>query len=192
MPPHTGPRSRPGGRTADVTARVNKAVLELIVESGSSACSYAQVAKRSGVDPSTLYRRYPDRWEMMIDAFMARSGSDIVPDLEGSFTADLKSVMRRLVQVLESPLGPALLSLAGEMRAAHAGDYSRAYFDRRIVQLDPMFDAAIDRGELPAGTDREDLFTFAAGAVYFRMFIAARAIDEPWLDALVEKVCWLY
>ena len=192
MPPRTGPGSRPGGRTADVTARVNKAVLDLIVEGGPSSCGYGQVAKRAGVDPSTLYRRYPDRWEMMIDAFMARSGADVVPDLEGSFAADLKSVLRRLVEILESPIGPALLSLAGEMRAANAGDYSRAYFDRRIVQLDLMFDAAIARGELPAEVDREELFTSAAGPVYFRLFIAARAIDEAWLDALVEKTCWLY
>jgi AcrR family transcriptional regulator len=192
MPPRIGPGSRPGGRTAEVTARVNKAVLDLIIEGGAKSCSYARVAKRSGIDRSTLYRRYPDRWEMMIDAFMARAGADIVPDLKGSFAADLKLVLTRLVEILESPIGPALLSLAGEMRAAHAGDYSRAYFDRRIVQLDPMFDAAIERGELPAAIDREELFTFAAGAVYFRLFIAARPVDDAWLDALVEKVCWLY
>jgi len=191
MPPRTGPGSRPGGRTASVTAKVNRAVLDLIVEGGAGACTYAQVAKRSGIDRSTLYRRYPDRWEMMIDAFMARA-ADVVPDLQGNFAVDLKLVLTRLIEILESPLGPALLSLAGELRAAHAGDYSRAYFDRRMVQLDPMFDAAIARGELPAEVDREELFTFAAGAIYFRLFIAARAIDDAWLDSLVEKVCWLY
>ena len=186
------PGSRPGGRTAGVTARVNQAVLELVVEGGSQACSYARVAERSGVDRSTLYRRYSDRWEMMIDAFMALAATDIVPDLRGGFAADLKSVLVRLVRHLESPLGPALVSLAGELRAAHAGDYSRAYFDRRMIQLDPMFDGAIARGELPADVDREEVFTSVAGPVYFRLFIAARAIDEDWLDALVEKVCWLY
>ena len=191
MPPRIGPGSRPGGRTADVKARVNKAVLDLIVAGGAGACSYAQVAKISGVDRSTLYRRYPDRWEMMIDALMARA-ADVVPDLQGSFAVDLKLVLKRLIDILESPLGPALVSLAGDLRAAHAGDYSRAYFDRRMVQLDPMFDAAIARGELPAEVDREELFTLAAGTVYFRLFIAARAIDSAWLDALVEKICWLY
>jgi len=184
--------ARPGGRTADVTARINHAAVELLIEGGSVACSYANVARRSGVDRSTLYRRYPDRWEMMIDAFMARAAADVMPDFTGHFRSDLKSVLTRLRDTLQGPLGPPLMTLAGELRAAHAGDYSRAYFDRRMAQLDPMFEAAIARGELPADADREEIFTFAAGAVYFRLFIAARAIDDGWIDALVEKVCWLY
>ena len=84
------------------------------------------------------------------------------------------------------------MSLAGELRAAHAGDYSRAYFDRRMAQLDAMFDAAIARGELAPDVDREELFTAAAGPVYFRLFIAARGVDEDWIDQLVERICWLY
>jgi AcrR family transcriptional regulator len=184
--------ARPGGRSADVTQRVNEAVLELLVEGGSAACSYARVAERSGIDRSTLYRRYPDQWEMMIDAFLSRVAQDVLPDFTGHFRSDLKSILTRLAETLQGPLGPAVVSMAGEMRAAHAGDYSRAYFDRRMAQLDPMFDAAIARSELPADVDREELFTSAAGPVYFRLFIAARGIDEAWIDALVERVCWLY
>ena len=183
---------RPGGRTADVTTRINQAALELLTEGGAAACTYARVAKRAGVDRSTLYRRYPDRWEMMIDAFLALVAIDVLPDLEVSFRADLESVLARLVEHLEGPLGPVLVAMAGEMRAAHAGDYSRAYFDRRMTQLNPMFDAAIARGELPADVDREELFTAAAGPIYFRLFIAARAIDQAWIEAHVERLCWLY
>lgn len=183
---------RPGGRTANVTAKVRKAILDLLVEGGVAACSYAQVAERAGIDRSTLYRRYPDRWEMMIDAFMDRAAADILPDFTGHFRSDLKSILTRLADTLEGPLGPALMALAGELRAAHAGDYTRAYFDRRMAQLDPMFEAAIARGELPAGINREELFTAAAGPVYFRLFIAARGIDEAWIGAHVERICWLY
>lgn len=184
--------ARPGGRSADVTHRVNEAALSLLVQGGSAACTYARVAERSGIDRSTLYRRYPDRWEMMIDAFLSRTALDVLPDFTGHFRSDLKSILQRLAETLQGPLGPALVSMAGEMRAAHAGDYSRAYFDRRMAQLEPMFDAAIARGELSADIDREEVFTAAAGPVYFRLFIAARGIDEPWIEALVERVCWLY
>ena len=75
--------ARPGGRSADVTQRVNEAVLELLVEGGSAACSYARVAERSGIDRSTLYRRYPDQWEMMIDAFLSRVATRIVNEVQG-------------------------------------------------------------------------------------------------------------
>ena len=91
-----------------------------------------------------------------------------------------------------SPLGPALLAVAVELQAGSDKDYPRAYFDQRMAQLDPMFDAAVARGELPAKADREALFTFAAGAIYFRKFIAGRGVDDEFIHTIVTSVCWLY
>ena len=61
---------RPGGRTADVTRRIHEAVLELLVEGGIDACTFQNVASRAGVERSTLYRRNPDRWPLIIDAII--------------------------------------------------------------------------------------------------------------------------
>jgi len=183
---------RPGGRTADITARVHKAIVDLIVEGGSEACTFSSVAERAGVDRSTLYRRFPDRWDAILDAWMARAGQDVMPDLGASFAEDLTSVLRKLVDVLESPFGPALLKVAAELRLRADSDNTRAYFDVRMVQLEAMFEAAIARGELPADVDRETLFTFAAGPIYFRMFIAGRQVDDDFIHSIVSKVCWLY
>lgn len=182
-------KRRPGGRTADVTARVHAAITELIVEGGVEACTFAAVAERAGIERSTLYRRFPDRWDAIIDTWMARAETDVMPDLGDSFAEDLKSVLRRLVELLESPLGPALLSVAAALRSGAGSEHSRAYFDRRMAQLAPMFDAAIARGELAADVDRETLFTIAMGPIYFRMFIAGRPADAEFIAALVESTC---
>jgi AcrR family transcriptional regulator len=183
---------RPGGRTAEVTARIHDAIIQLLIESGVQACTVKAVAERAGVERSTLYRRFPDKWEAIIDALMARAAADVMPDLGNSFAGDLSSVLRKLRDTLESPLGPAVLAVAVELRGHDGSDYPRAYFDRRMVQLDPMFDAAIARGELRPDVDREAVFTFAAGAVYFRTFIAARGVDEDFVHAIVSNICWLY
>jgi AcrR family transcriptional regulator len=183
---------RPGGRTADVTARVHRAIVDIIVERGVDACTFSAIAEQAGVDRSTLYRRFPDRWEAIIDAWMARAGEDVMPDLGAGFADDLRSVIRRLTALLESPIGPPFLHVVAELRAHSGSDYTRAYFDQRMVQLAPMFDAAIARGELPAGVDREGVFTAAAGPIYFRVFIAGRQVDDDFVDSVVSKVCWLY
>ena len=187
-----GTKKRPGGRTADVTARVHQAIYDLVLEGGVEACTFSAVAARAGIDRSTLYRRFPDRWDAIIDTWMARAGTLVLPDLGASFAEDLTSVLRKLVELLETPAGPALLKVAAELSMRPAGDYSRAYFDSRMEQLSPLFDAAIERGELPADVDRETLFTFAAGPIYFRIFIASRPINEDFLRAIVSNVCWLY
>jgi AcrR family transcriptional regulator len=139
-----------------------------------------------------LYRRHPDRWQAIIEALLARAAQDVVPQLNDSFAEDLASVLQRLVELLESPLGPALLTVVAEIRSHPNAEYSRAYFDQRMEQLAPMFDAAIARGELPAFVDREALFTAAAGPIYFRMFIAGRQVDEDFIRSTVSSVCWLH
>ena len=183
---------RPGGRTAEVTRRVHDAVVELLIEGGVQACTVKAVAERAKIERSTLYRRFPDKWEAIIDALMARAAADVMPDLGSTFAEDLASVLRKLRVTLESPLGPALVEVAIELRANDGADYPRAYFGRRMEQLAPMFAAAIERGELPAHVDREALFTAAAGPIYFRMFIAGRPVDEEYISSIVSSICWLY
>lgn len=183
---------RPGGRTADVTQRVHEAIVEQLIEGGVQSCTFSAVAERAGIERSTLYRRFPDRWEAIIDALMARAAADVMPDLGDSFAHDLRSILRKLRDTLNSPLGPALMAVAIELQSGSANAYPRAYFDRRMEQLAPMFDAAIARGELSSDVDREALFTLAAGPIYFRTFIAARGVDDAFIDALVESVCWLH
>lgn len=183
---------RPGGRTADVTQRVHEAIVEQLIEGGVQSCTFSAVAERAGIERSTLYRRFPDRWEAIIDALMARAAADVMPDLGDSFAHDLRSILRKLRDTLNSPLGPALMAVAIELQSGSANAYPRAYFDRRMEQLAPMFDAAIARGELSSDVDREALFTLAAGPIYFRTFIAARGVDDAFIDSLVESVCWLH
>ena len=101
-------------------------------------------------------------------------------------------MLHRLANLLETPLGPALLHFAAELRAKTGSENPRAFFDQRTAQLAPMFDAAIKRGELPASVDREGLFTLAAGPVYFRIFIAGRDVDDDFIDVIVGMVCWQY
>ncbi len=183
---------RPGGRTADITERVRQAVLELAIEGGFAACTFSNVAERAGVQRSTLYRRFPDRWATIIDAFLAKSGDDVVAEPTGSFEKDLRSVLRRLAATLDTPLGPAVLAIAARLQADPDADYPRNYFDGRMAQLQPMFEAAIARGDLPADVDREELFSCAAGPLWFRKFIAGRPLDDAFIDRIVENVCWLY
>ena len=183
---------RPGGRTADITERVRQAVVELAIEGGFQACTFSNVAERAGVQRSTLYRRFPDRWATIIDAFLAKSGNEVVAELTGSFEKDLRSVLKRLAATLDTPLGPAVMAIAARLQADSDADYPRDYFDGRMGQLEPMFEAAIARGDLPADVDREELFTAAAGPLWFRKFIAGRPLDSGFIDRVVENVCWLY
>jgi AcrR family transcriptional regulator len=183
---------RPGGRTAEVTHRVHEAIIGLLVESGVQACTFSAVAERAGIERSTLYRRFPDRWGAIIDALMSVAEKDVMPDVGDSFAHDLRSVLIKLRDTLDSALGPAVLAVGIELRVGEGKHHPRAYFDRRMAQLGPMFDAAIARGELAPDVDREALLAFAAGPIYFRTFIASHSVDNAFIDSVVDQVCRLY
>ena len=161
----------------------------MLIEGGTAACTVPNVARRAGVERSTLYRRYPDRWALIVQALVAKGGADVAVSDCGCFIEDLKAVLRRLVTVLESPVGPVLVAAAGELRGKDGQEFTRTYFKERMDQLEPMFARAIERGELRTDVDKECLFSFAAGAIYFRMFIAARRVDEAFIDSVVKATC---
>jgi AcrR family transcriptional regulator len=187
-----GRQRRPGGRTAEVTRRINEAILALLVEGGIEACTFQNVAARAGIERSTLYRRHPDRWPAIIGAIIDLAERETAIFESGSFRLDLQSTLLNLANVLNSPIGPALIQVAGLLQSGVAPGQSERFWESRQKHLAPMFDAGIARGELPADVDRDELFAMAAGPIYFRKFIAGQPIDEAWVRTVVEQECGHY
>jgi AcrR family transcriptional regulator len=183
---------RPGGRTADVTRRINSAVLELLAEGGIDACTFQNVATRAGVERSTLYRRNPDRWPTIIDAIIDFAERETAPINTGSFRSDLLATLRNLARALNGPLGPTLVSVAAKLQAGAAPGQGERFWASRMERLGPIFDQAVERGELPAGADAEEIFSMAAGPIYFRRFIASKEVDEEWVQTIVDEICRRY
>jgi AcrR family transcriptional regulator len=175
-----------------VTERIREAIISLLLEAGVEECTVKNVASRAGIERSTLYRRYPDRWGAIIDAVIDRIQREAPVISTGSFAGDLRSVLINLAAVIATPLGPAIVAAAGALHTEGRVAAARVFFERRMEQLAPMFDAAVQRGELPARVDREELFVFATGSIWFSKFIASRRVDEEAIDRLVDAVCTLY
>ena len=180
---------RPGGRAADVTRRINEAVLALLLDGGIDACTFQNIAARADIDRSTLYRRFPDRWPMIIGAIVALAERETPVAETGSFKGDLFAALWRVAEVLTGPLGPPLMNVAAALLAGEAPGERARFWESRRKQLDPMFDAGIGRGELSPDVDREEVFEMAAGPLYFRTFVSGRPLDEAYIHQVVEKVC---
>jgi AcrR family transcriptional regulator len=185
-------RRRPGGRTADVTRRINQALIELLAEGGLEACTFQNVAAKAGIERSTLYRRNPDRWPTLVDAIIDLADRETANFDTGAFRTDLAATLNNLARVLSSSLGPSLIEVAGALQSGAAPGQAERFWASRRKQLAPMFEAAIERGELPADVNREEVFAMAAGPIYFWKFIAAQPLDEAWVAKVVGQVCDRY
>ena len=182
-------QKRPGGRTADVTRRINEALLELLAEGGLEACTFQNVAIRAGVERSTLYRRNPDRWPTIVGAIIELAERETATFDTGSFRTDLTATLLNLAKVLSGPLGPSLIEVAGALQSGAAPGQAERFWESRRKQLAPMYEAAIARGELPSDVDRDELFAMAAGPIYFRRFIASQSLTGVWVRSVVDQVC---
>lgn len=182
-------QKRPGGRAADVTRRINEAILELMEEGGIENCTFQNVAARAGVERSTLYRRNPDRWPTIMGAIIHLAERETSTFRTGAFRTDLLGTLLNLTRVLNSPLGGPLMSVAAALQSGAAVGLAEMFWESRRQLLAPMFETAIKRGELPADVDRDRLFAMAAGPIYFRRFIAAQKVDEDWVRSVVHQVC---
>jgi AcrR family transcriptional regulator len=185
-------RRRPGGRTADITRRINQAMLELLADGGLESCTFQNVAARAGIERSTLYRRNPDRWPTIMNAIIDLAEQETAAFGTGSFKTDLHATLVNLARVLRSPLGPGLIEVAGALQSGVAPGQSERFWQSRQEQLAPMFEQAIERGELAADVDRDELFAMAAGPIYFRTFISAQPYDDGWIMTVIDRVCTHY
>ena len=152
----SGTPHRPGGRSAEVRAKVHRATLELLAEQPVQAITLSLIAQRAGVHQTTLYRRWRTMPRLIEDIVTDRlSQQSPVPDT-GSLPGDLQHYARKLAADLATPLGAALVraaALAPE-QPGPAGPTSGAQYRQRQAQIAAMLDRARQRGE-PAPTVQE-------------------------------------
>jgi AcrR family transcriptional regulator len=156
----TGGLARVGrGRRRDpgVDASILGATMELLGEVGYARLTMEKVAARARVGKASLYLRWPSKVALVADA-IARVRPDLVPEVPdtGGLVGDMTIFLTELVRPRDAG-ARALSAVAGEaasnpeMREAFRRGVSPMLADRvrMIVQR------AVDRGELPAGTDAE-------------------------------------
>lgn len=180
---------RPGGRTQDVTNRITRAVVETLIAKGYSALNFQDIADQAEVSRTTLYRRWPTKAELVLDVMSSALAERFqLPDT-GSFAGDVTAGLRQIGAALESPFGVATLAASVEMvRAAEGGEPRQELWIRRFVDLLPLLEKAHARRELPEDFDVEAALSALAGAMFYRVFIMARPIDDRWIKRVIATV----
>jgi AcrR family transcriptional regulator len=170
---------RPVGRGQKVRQAVLSATLLELADRGYAALSIEDVARRAGVNKTTVYRRWGDRQSLVIDTLTDEMAVVTAPDT-GSIEGDLRSWALSLIQALVSPVGQAMVNtmLIGGADIPEVAEAKRRFFDDRLHRAQPMIVRAIQRGELPHDTDPIQLLKTVIAPIYLQLLVTAEAIDE--------------
>jgi AcrR family transcriptional regulator len=176
---------RPAGRGPKVRAAILAATLTELTESGYASLTVDNVARRSGVHKTTIYRRWKDREALVADAFtnlLATAGGPIADT--GDIGADLRDLARSLVTWLTSPIGKAVLAalMSDAARIPEIAAVKGRFFEYYFRRAEPVISGAIARGELPAATDPDELVRTLIAPIQLRLLITAEPIDETTAD----------
>jgi len=179
---------RPGGRSARVRTAVIESLLGELSDHGIGATTMEGVARRAGVNKTTLYRRWGSRENLLLDAMLELGERRVpIPDT-GSLHDDLVTVGREIVASVTRPDTIGLVhALAAE---AHQNPEltaaARAFWEVRVTLLGEMVARAIERGELAAGTDPEPIVEGLLGGIYLRLLVTREPLDDDFLAGLAR------
>ena len=183
------PRGRPRSPEADRAILV--ATVELLAERGLGAMSIEEIAARAGVGKATIYRRWPSKGLLALDAFVASfAAQQPLPDT-GTLRGDLTAALRAWVRaVTVTPMGSVLAGLIGE--AQHDPSLRAAWRDRVLEPLRRrhriMLDRAVDRGEISASVDQEVVLDLFFGAAQHRLLLGHLPLDDTFVVDVVDVI----
>lgn len=146
---------RPDPRVERSRAKLLAAATDLLVEAGPRALTVDNVAERSGVAKSTLYRHWPSRTALMIDVLRTNMPCTPVIDPSTGFEPCLREYIRELADSLADPewarIMPALFALKNQF--PEVGDMTETDRDEKVALLRELLDRGVAEGLVPAGLD---------------------------------------
>ena len=185
-------RSRPHPTQTDARVqRSRHAVLattfELLYESGVGGFSVDEVARRSGVAKTTIYRHWPSREALVLDACSKISADQDVPDT-GALDADLRAILTNIAALLRTAnwasVLPSIVDLAE--REPEFADVHRRIQHGHAAPLREVLHRGIRSGALPAQTDIAAISAALLGPLFYRRWFSREPIDDGFVDKIIS------
>lgn len=175
---------RPGGRTARVREAVLRAAGDLLAEGGLDRLDLGEVARRSGVGRTTVYRRWGTPASLVADLLSEMAETSLPRTDTGSLLGDLTANARLVQRTLADPRQGALFKalIAAATCDARTAEALHRFYEIRIDEWAPCVTAAVQRGELPAGTDAREVVRAVSAPLYYRLLASGDPLDEPTAD----------
>jgi AcrR family transcriptional regulator len=182
-------KERRGGRSARVREAVLAATRQQLMDGGYANVAHLAVARQAKVDPATVYRRWPTRARLAIDAVIDIAADAVpVPDT-GAVRTDLEQFHRAVTGVLADP---RLLRLFQAVFAAafeddpELRDALSEFWRRRFDGATAMLHRAVQRGEIPPQRDPDRVIEQLVATAYFRALVTGNPVGDDFTRSSVE------
>lgn len=154
--------------------------------SGLANVSIDEISRASGVSKTTIYRHWPSRSALLIDACSRLGGTVDVPDT-GSFRSDLHALLSGLADQLQmaswSTVVPSIMDAAE--RDSDVLVMQTGWHKGLMEPFGAVVEKAKARGEVLTEADPQDMIATTVGALFYRRWFSRELIDARFVDAIV-------
>ena len=163
------------------------ATLQLLGEEGYAQLTVERIAARAGVGKASLYRRWPDKVSIVLEA-VGRNPERPSPPDTGSLRGDALAYLRTLVRYRTLHFD-AISAISGEaLRDERFGDAFRIGMAEPIIAgMRVIIERAIERGELAPETDVALLGAVPPALLQAQRLVAGRHPDEAFVERIVDQ-----
>jgi AcrR family transcriptional regulator len=179
---------RSPGRPRSEQARVSilRNTLQLLAKKGFSELTIEAVAAQAGVAKATVYRWWPDKAALIVDAFASSATRKLhFPDT-GSVQKDLSQQMRQVIKIFRSRQGRILSAMlgAGQSDPSLIAAFRERFMMPRRQEAYATLRRGIQRGQLRKDIDMDLLLDSLYGPIYMRFLIQHNRLTPQFVEGL--------
>jgi AcrR family transcriptional regulator len=179
-------RVRPRGRSERIRETVARACLTLLGE-GKIDLAAAEVAERSGVSRTTIYRWWPTPTDLLREALAFHTRRLDPPDT-GSWPGDVRALIAQLAAFLGDPVERAQNSIMASGLYPAFNEFMLDYFEPIVAGWRRVVERSIDRGEISRDVDSTAVVSLIASPLLVITLLQRRSPTAEELRRLARLI----
>lgn len=167
------------------------AAWEHTVESGFAALTVEGIAARAEVGKQTIYRWWPSKADVLLDALAEKADLNVAVDDGGSLRRELKVFLTDSATVLRHP-GVATILRVLMAEAQLDPDFGHRFHTRFLVRrraaLTVILSRATQRGDHPDAASTDTLIDLVFGLIWYRLLAADGTLRPAQIRHLLDTI----
>jgi AcrR family transcriptional regulator len=183
-------RGRGRHRSVEAEEAILKAALRLLEKKPLRKVTADEIAQEAGVSKATIYKWWPNKSLVALDAFLARMTEEVPMPDTGSAEQDFKQQLQSVVTFYNSPLGRLFSQFIAEGQSDAqflVRFQERFLYPRRNAAL-VMWRRGVERGEIRSDIDPEMVLDLMYGPIIFRLLAGHGSLSRAESSAMVETI----
>jgi AcrR family transcriptional regulator len=184
-----GLRRAPGRpRSLEADEAILEATVDVFAEVGLEALTMEGVAARAGVSKNTVYRRFPNKLDLVVSAVRCYTNVGAPPPDTGTTRGDVQALVDDLVAIVTAtPMGRMLPILVAARTRTPELDlaYSEIVADKRARSA-AVVRRGITRGDFRPDVDIDLVVDAFVSPVFYRLLVTNAPLDETFRTAVVD------